>query len=141
MCLKLEPVKLTLLKDFINRGKNRHCVIKRYSGSSDLFSKKGVNNFWIQAKRYLGLPYDYYFQWSDKRIYCSELVWKIYKDTFNIDLCGFNKYKDFDLSKDPVKKILIKRFGSLDKVPLNEPVIPPDLLFNSIKLKTISSIN
>ena len=30
--------------------------------------------------------YDLYFEWSDDKIYCSELVWKIYKNGADIEL-------------------------------------------------------
>jgi hypothetical protein len=37
--------------------------------------------------KYLGKNYDIYFGWSDSLIYCSELVWKVYKDAWDIELC------------------------------------------------------
>lgn len=41
----------------------------------------------ITYKQYLGLSYDSQFNWSDKKYYCSELVWKIYKKQLGIELC------------------------------------------------------
>ena len=38
------------------------------------------------GRKYLGRDYDLRFEWSDDKIYCSELVWKIYKEAFNIAL-------------------------------------------------------
>lgn len=136
----IEPVKITPLDEFISRGKNKHFVIKRLYNNK-LFTEEGKNKFWKNAQKYMGFPYDYTFEWDDKRIYCTELVWKLYKQTFNIQICGFKKYKNFDLSSSFIKKILIKRFGNLKKIPMEEKVIPPSIMFNSNKLKTIFIIN
>src|SRR6478736_5722000 len=37
------------------------------------------------AARYVGRPYDVYFEWSDDRIYCSELAWKVYHDALGVE--------------------------------------------------------
>jgi hypothetical protein len=36
------------------------------------------------GERFKAKSYDLYFEWSDDKIYCSELVLKIYKETLNI---------------------------------------------------------
>ena len=84
---------------------------------------------------FLNKDYDLYFEWSDSKIYCSELVWKIYKNAANIELCKLEKLKDFNLSNPKVKAILHKRYGN--KIPLNEDVIAPSQLANSDKLEIV----
>lgn len=41
----------------------------------------------INYKKYLGRPYDSQFRWNNNRYYCSELVWKIYKEQLGVELC------------------------------------------------------
>lgn len=38
------------------------------------------------GEKYIGKDYDLYFEWSDSRIYCSELVWKIYKESIGLEI-------------------------------------------------------
>lgn len=38
------------------------------------------------GEKFKGKPYDIYFEWSDDKIYCSELVWKIYKHALDIEI-------------------------------------------------------
>ena len=85
--------------------------------------------------RFWGKRYDTYFEWSDDKIYCSELVWKIYKRALNLELGEPGRFQDFDLSHPFVKKIIKERYGN--NPPLQELVISPDQIFKSKKLKTI----
>ena len=38
------------------------------------------------GESFRGRPYDLTFEWSDERIYCSELVWKIYERALGIEI-------------------------------------------------------
>ena len=87
------------------------------------------------GKLYEGKPYDLYFEWNDKRIYCSELVWKIYKNAIGIEIGKLELLKDFDLSSPEVKKKLKERYG--ENIPENETVISPVSMFNSELLITV----
>jgi uncharacterized protein YycO len=83
-----------------------------------------------------GKPYDLTFEWSDDRIYCSELVWKIYDRGIGIQVGKIKKLRDFDLSNDVVKNKMKERYG--DQIPLDETVISPGDMFSSKLLKTVS---
>lgn len=87
------------------------------------------------AGTYAGRPYDLYFEWSDERIYCSELAWKIYRDALGIEIGARQKLRDFDLSDGAVREKLRERYG--DHVPLNEPVISPAAVYDSPLLVTV----
>ncbi len=87
------------------------------------------------AAKFQGKPYDSYFEWSDNRMYCSELVWKIYDKGLGIRIGKLQKIRDIDLS-DPIVKAKIKeRYGN--KVPLEETVISPGEMFSSDLLVTV----
>ena len=76
------------------------------------------------------------FEWSDKRIYCSELVWKIYDRGLGIRVGKLQKVRDLDLS-DPIVKTRMKEcYGS--KVPLEEIIISPGEMFSSDLLVTVT---
>jgi hypothetical protein len=85
----------------------------------------------------MGRDYDIYFEWSDDRIYCSELVWKIYKSAAGIEIGSLQKLKDFDLSHPLVQEKIKERFGG--HPPLDEIVISPASIFDSDLLFTVHS--
>ncbi len=82
--------------------------------------------------------YDLCFEWTDDNIYCSELVWKIYKEALDIEIGTPQTLKDYDLSYGPAQKIIKKRMvkngcSFSDK----EIIISPADMFESKLLKTI----
>ena len=85
----------------------------------------------------LGHNYDLYFGWSDDRIYCSELIWKVYERGLHRKLGQLQHLRDFNLSHPAVRAKLRERYG--DQLPLNEPVISPVSIFNSPELVTVHS--
>ena len=72
------------------------------------FLTKSLNRFSMKiiGKQYLGKDYDAQFDWSDKKIYCSELVWKVYYHSLNLELGELQKLSSFNLSNPAVKKKL-----------------------------------
>lgn len=126
------PVKFTPLARWIHRGKNGRYVAKRMRKP---LSHKMLAAIRHLAARYAGRPYDFTFDWSDKRMYCSELVWKLYH-AGGVTLAPLAKLGSFDLRDPLVKRILKQRYGT--HVPLNEPVIAPSALFDSPLLTTVA---
>jgi hypothetical protein len=87
------------------------------------------------AGRYTGRPYDRFFEWSDDRIYCSELAWKLYHDALGIEIGARQRLREFDLSDPVVRAQMRERYAG--HVPLDEPVISPGAMYDSRLLKTI----
>jgi len=87
------------------------------------------------GEKFKGKNYDIYFEWSDDKIYCSELVWKIYKETLNIEIGDLQELREFDLTSDIVKDKMKERYG--EDIPLDEKVISPATMFESEKLVTV----
>ena len=131
----VQPVKLTLLTDWIKRGENKHYVVKRLKNSKEVLTSKKLSDMKVIGNRFLGKNYDLYFEWSDERIYCSELVWKIYKEALGIEVGELETLQDFDLTNEAVKEKLRERYGN--NIPNNELVISPASMFKSKKLQTI----
>lgn len=131
----VQPVKKTPLDKWIARGKNGHFVIKRLKNAQQLLTAETLSRMKDIGESFMGRNYDGYFNWSDERIYCSELVWKTYQRAAGIEVGKLEKLGDFDLSNKIVKKELKERYG--DHIPFNEPVISPADIFNSDLLVTV----
>ena len=87
------------------------------------------------ATSFRGRPYDARFEWSDQRIYCSELVWKVYKRALGIELGPLERMGSFDVSHPEVQRWVRRRYGG--KLPTEERVVTPAALFSSPKLLTV----
>ena len=131
----VQPVKLTPLNEWIKRGEEGHYVIKRIKNSQNLLTPTALTKMKQIGEKYAGKDYDLYFEWSDSRIYCSELVWKIYKEAIGLEIGELGKLSDFNLTDKAVKQKLIERYG--DNIPKDELVISPASMFNSNLVETV----
>lgn len=131
----VQPVRYTRLEDWIARGDKKHFVVKRLLNAEQQLTPEIVEKMIVAGDTYKGKAYDIYFEWSNDRIYCSELVWKIYKQAMNLELGKLQQLKDFDLDNTVVREKLKERYGN--KIPLDESVISPIRMFNSELLKTV----
>ena len=131
----VQPVKLTKLNDWIRRGENSHYVVKRLKDSKEILTDANITRMKELGEKFKGKNYDIYFEWSDDKIYCSELVWKIYKETLNIEIGDLQELREFDLTSDLVKNKMKERYG--EDIPLDEKVISPATMFDSDKLVTV----
>ncbi|MEE2779085.1 MAG: YiiX/YebB-like N1pC/P60 family cysteine hydrolase [Myxococcota bacterium] len=122
------PVGKVSLNRWIARGDKRHYVRKRLKNTGGLDFRKLRE----EVRRFLRRPYDRGFNWSDKKIYCSELVWKAYKRAFNLEVGELKTVRDFNLKSDKVKRLLKKR-----KITLDMTVIAPSDMFSSDLLITV----
>ena len=133
----VQPVKLTAFSEWIKRGENSHYVIKRLENADQLLTSSVMTRMKQIGEQFKGKPYDIYFEWSDDKIYCSELVWKIYKQAADIEIGQLEKLSDFDLTNEIVHMKMKERYG--ENIPMNEKVISPAAMFNSDLLITIKS--
>lgn len=131
----VQPVQLTPLTDWIKRGKNGHYVVKRINESEKLLTPATLTKMKQIGEKYAGKDYDLYFEWSDSRIYCSELVWKIYNEAIGLEIGELEKLGDFNLTDNAVKQKLAERYG--DNIPKDELVISPASMFESDQLITV----
>jgi hypothetical protein len=122
---------MTPLDDWIRRGKNGHFVVKRLRDHAAL-TPAVLKRMRAVGERYRGRDYDLYFEWSDARIYCSELVWKIYKQGASVEIGRLQALREFDLSEPAVRAKMRERYGN--KIPRGEPVISPAAMFDSDRL-------
>jgi len=133
----VEPVSLTPLNKWIARGSGGHFVIKRLKNADKVLTPLVLGKMKTVGDRFKGKHYDLYFEWTDDRIYCSELIWKVYKEATGLELGKLEKLKSFDLTSLAVKEKMKARYGK--KIPMNETVISPESIYNSELLITIKS--
>lgn len=128
-------VKRSPLKRFIAKGEGGQCVVKRLKGADTLLTPANLAKLEQAGKAFEGLPYDPYFGWSDERIYCSELIYKIFRNALGLEIGKTARMREFDLSAPEVKRIMRDRYG--DRIPLDETVISPAAQFADSSLVTI----
>lgn len=126
----VQPVKKTSLEEFNLRGKG---TVKRLANIT--LSVNDINKLKTLFKTYENKNYDEAFNWSDDRIYCSELVYKLYNNALHVELCKQRKLSDFDLSHPLVKEKLNEKYHH--NIPLNEPMVSPQDIFSSALLISI----
>lgn len=114
-------VKLTPLKEWINRGRFRAYDVKR------VFDK----DIKIKYKRYLGMPYDLAFKFDNDKMYCSELIYEVYKKQYGVELCKPRRVKDYHLLWTMSKKMK-KRGISKDQL-----AVSPEDIYSSDEVKSI----
>lgn len=128
----VEPVRTTELATWIAHGTGGHYTLMRLKNREAEIAVTEIPDAQALAKKMLGIHYDIYFNWGDDQLYCSELVWKIYKRGYGVELCPLRKMKEFDLTSPEVKAIMKQRYGN--NPPLEEDVVAPSDLSNSALL-------
>jgi hypothetical protein len=131
----VQPVQLTPLAAWIARGKDAHFVTKRLRDAATALTPAALTRLKTAGQPLLGRRYDLYFGWDDDRIYCSELIWKVYERGIGRRIGQLQQLRDFDLSHPAVQAKLRERYGR--HLPLAETVISPVSLFNSPELVTV----
>jgi|KBSSwiStaDraftv2_1062776.scaffolds.fasta_scaffold111285_3 integrase len=117
-------VRYTPLEEWRKHGDGGRYVVKRLKTPLDAAQVEKLRE---AASPFEGKPYDLYFEWTGERIYCSELVWKMYDQALGVRLGELQKLREFDLGNDVVRAKIRERYGA--NVPLDEPVISPARLF------------
>ena len=131
----VQPVKRTPLADWVARGQGGHFVTKRLRDAKAVLTPTALARLKAAGQPLLGHNYDLYFGWSDDRIYCSELMWKVYERGLGRRLGQLQQLRDFDLSNPAVQAKLRERYGR--NLPLTETVVSPVSIFNSPELVTV----
>ena len=127
----VQPVKITPLKDWINRGVGGKYIVSRVKTP---LNKTQISQMYGYAKKQLGKSYDLKFQWSDTRMYCSELVYKVFA-TGNVYVATPKKFSDYNLESKIVKDAINSRYGN--SINVNEKVVTPVDIYKSSSVKTI----
>lgn len=133
----VEPLKWTALNKWISRGQDEHYVIKRLKNADQVLTPPTLKKMEQIEETFQGKHYDLYFEWTNDKMYCSELIWKVYKEATGLEIGKLEKLKDLDLTSKPVKQKMKERYG--DNIPFDETVITPISIYNSELLMQVTS--
>ena len=117
----VQPVGVVTLEKFMARAEPGTLLARRLKVAVEPEKYRAARE-WADAQ--IGKDYDGRFLWGDEQLYCSELVWRVFKEA-GVELCTPRKFRDYDLEKPAVRKIIDERFGGMEKVPLDEKVVAP----------------
>ncbi len=130
----VQPVCVTPLAEWKARSKIFHA--RRLKDPQKLTPAAFVKaSKWAQQQ--LGKSYDPLFQWDNENLYCSELVWKVYKEATGISLCEPKSFQSYFLNDPAVSKVITQRYGDVSKLPREEPVVAPSDLASSSMLEEV----
>jgi len=125
------PVAFAPLKEWIRHGERKKYRIMR---TIEPLSEAQKADMRVAGEGYAGIPYDLQFEWSDKRMYCSELVWKIYSGA-GLRLAEPRPFSSYRLSHPEVRAKIEERWGT--NVNWNELMVAPSDLAESPSLRVI----
>ena len=129
----VQPVRTVTLAHFIAHANPATFAVKRLKAPLDPAAVQKARK-WAEAQ--IGKNYDARFQWGDDKLYCSELVWKIYREA-GIELCAPRHFTDYHLDDPQVKKLLDERYGGASHLPKDEKVVAPSDLAASPLLTAV----
>ncbi|MES0491206.1 MAG: YiiX/YebB-like N1pC/P60 family cysteine hydrolase [Leptospirales bacterium] len=128
----VQPVRFTSLNKFMARG--NLVLVKRLKNDNVMTDNK-TKKFRALASNWAGKNYDGTYRWSDSRMYCSELVWKLYDRAFGIKLASLRRLSDYSLDHPVVRAALKRVYGK--SIPYKQTVIAPGDLANSELLRVV----
>jgi hypothetical protein len=132
-----QTVKFTPIDKWVSSGLGGKYVIRRLKDADEVLKPQVIQKMKSVNDQLKGKAYDRTFEWTDDKIYCSELVWKIYKRGADIEVGKLQKLKEFDLSSETVRTIMKERYGN--KIPYDEVVVSPASIFDSNLLVTVQT--
>ena len=125
----VQPVGVTSLEKFMANGRPENFTARRLKTTLTQAAYQKAKAWGVAQ---IGRNYDARFQWDDKVLYCSELVWKLYHSA-GVELCKPRFFRDYDLQRPEIKALIEARYGSMDRLPMDEKVVAPsDLAASSL---------
>ncbi len=131
----VQPVKFTPVAVWTARGAGGRYALKRLKNADAVLTPAVLERMRRMGESMLGRGYDRQFRWSDEKLYCSELVWKLYRRAAGIELCQPRHFRDFNLSRPALAQEAARRYGE-NMPPPEEAVVTPADLFAGPLLRT-----
>lgn len=144
----IKTVRLTPFEDWVKRGKNRHVVVKRLKDDSYL-TAENLKRMKAVGEEFNGKNYDKLFRWSDRTMYCSELVWKVFARGADLQLCSPSSLNDLNWDHVEVLDLARARYPdlkglskdellkTLKNIQADEPIVTPADLFDCTLLTEV----
>ncbi len=133
-------VEVSTLSSFVNKSRNKKYVVKRVKPNVLPMNSGQVAALKNALSRFYGDAYDIYFEWSDARSYCSELVFKAYERALQLEIGKVEVFGDLDLSGPLARLMIYERYTKRGKkLNLQEPIVTPISMLNSDLLDTVAA--
>jgi len=129
----VQPVRMSSVEQFIARSAPGTFHARRLKAAP---LQAAIDRAWQWGSTLRGRDYDALFRWDDEKLYCSELVWKVFQHA-GIELCPRRHFRDYHLDAPGVKKLITERYGGVDKLPADEWVVAPADLAASPLLREV----
>lgn len=134
----VQPVKLTPIEAWIERGDAGHVVVKRLSNAGEVITPEVSAKLRELAAAWVGRSYDLQFRWDDQRLYCSELAYKLFDQAAGVKLGKLQRIGEFQLASPEVQQKIRERFGNgKGELDLDEPAVSPQAIFEDPRLTTV----
>ncbi len=124
-------VEVSSLGEFIFRGRNQGFAVYRFRPEFQIAIPATID----QVRTFLGRPYDSRYRMDDEAIYCSELIYKAYRNVTGQDLGSLIKLGDLDW--EPFQETI--RYYEGGPVPLDREMITPKELARASQLELVFS--
>jgi hypothetical protein len=134
-----KKVRLTAIAEFEARCSAAHLLIGRLRPPY----RHLIGNIENVATKQLGIPYDDFFEMNNGKLYCSELIYEVFKEAnggkpfFKLKPMTFKDPETHDFF--PLWVAYYRKLGAA--IPQEKPGINPGLLSRSSKLYVISVTN
>ena len=129
----VQPVRVTTVATFMQTRRPAVVAVRRLK--VPLTPEAGAKaKAWAAAQ--VGRNYDARFEWGDDKLYCSELVWKVFEQA-GVRLCEPRRVRDYNLQHPKVREVIRARFGANDTLRLDEKVVAPSDLAASPLLEVV----
>ena len=129
----VQPVGVTPLEEFMRLGDPSAFKALRLKSA---VTPEAYRKARAWASSQIGRNYDIAFRWDDEKLYCSELVWKVYQKA-GVELCQPRRFRDYNLERPAVRKMIEQRYGGMDRLPMDEKVVAPSDLAGSSQLMEV----
>ncbi len=127
-------VSATPLKTFLFRGRGGGFAVYRLRGEH----RRHIPETLLCCEKYLGRPYDIRYRLDDEKIYCSELIYKAFRDATNGQQLG--DLKKFGAMNWQPYETLIRQIEGGD-VPVDREMITPVELAKARQLEPVFAHN
>lgn len=101
----VQPVREISFREFRAKGTRQAVCVRRPPAGFDM--KKVLE----EGRRFLGGKYDLLFDWSDQKMYCSELTYKAFERGSDLKIGNMQKVKELDFSSVAVQMLMIRRMN------------------------------
>lgn len=127
-------VRITPLKEYLWRGRRGGFVVYRLRDEH----REHIPETLRCCEKYLGRPYDIRYRLDDEKIYCSELVYKAFRDATDGQQLG-DLVKFGDMNWGPYEVLIRQIEGG--PVPVDREMITPRDLAKARQLEPVFSHN